>query len=148
MKKIICLIISALLLTISFVGCVPQPEEGIWQYGENYKNYSDMIDYARFAERLTGEDSPNKTDSLENGWNVGGTDLGFPIYDYGKNTMYYAFGDTFSTPNQSGTWRSNVLAISNNYDIKNGFAIDDFYKGGSGVAKAMTEGKHNVQLDT
>jgi hypothetical protein len=68
---------------------------------------------------LTGEYSINRTSS---NYQVFGTDLGI-IFDQGEE-IYIAFGDTFSGPDFTGNWRSNVLAITRDRDASDGILFD------------------------
>lgn len=55
--------------------------------------------------------------------NVYGTDLGIMWFNGDNQLTQLAFGDTFSGPNQSGTWRSNVLLLSNDRQLDNGLSL-------------------------
>ena len=48
---------------------------------------------------VTGPDSFSQT---QPNWDLGGTDLGIPIYNEATGTMYIAFGDSYSEYTQSG----------------------------------------------
>ncbi|MDR0399319.1 MAG: DUF4185 domain-containing protein [Treponema sp.] len=73
----------------------------------------------RIVEALTGEYSINRTFS---NYHVFGTDLGI-IFDKGED-LFIAFGDTFSGPDFSGDWRSNVLAVTRDRDASDGILFD------------------------
>lgn len=133
MKKLnftLCLLLSACFV----LGC----SSGSGDRKEENLSYSDYVQNVRFVQMLTGKDSPNETTVYD----VGGTDLGFPIYNSQNDTMYLAFGDTFSKPTQQGNWRSNVMAVSKDADFSDGIEIDSFIAGGSGIARAMIDGHH------
>ena len=137
MKKIrrIASIACALLMALAVSGCAGEGETvEKWTEGEG------PVAEASFVARMTGEHGV--TNTLQ--WNVGGTDLGFPIYNSKNDTMYYAFGDTFGDPGQTTMWRSNTLAMSRDFDFSDGIAIEDYYKGPTGIAKAVIDGYHNL----
>ncbi len=48
---------------------------------------------------------------------VYGTDLGIMWFNGVNNTVQLAFGDTFSGPNMTGDWRSNVLLLQDMTDM-------------------------------
>lgn len=55
--------------------------------------------------------------------NVYGTDLGI-MWSNGDNGLtQLAFGDTFSAPNMSGDWRSNVLLLSDDTELYDGLTL-------------------------
>lgn len=60
------------------------------------------------------------------GFNIDGTDLGI-MWDNGQpdDTHYVlvAFGDTFSQPNMTGDWRSNVLLLSTDNNLSDGMSL-------------------------
>jgi hypothetical protein len=60
------------------------------------------------------------------GFGIYGTDLGI-MWDNGlpapTHYVLTAFGDTFSGPNQTGTWRSNVLLLSTDNKLSNGLSL-------------------------
>lgn len=72
------------------------------------------------------------TDTMEL-FDVGGTDLGIPFtYTY-KNQeeedvteLRILFGDTFSNEYLVGNWRSNVMAVTTDFDFTDGITIDSF----------------------
>ncbi len=102
-------------------------------------SYDPSVDDVEYIAYLTGPEAP--VDTKEN-WQVGGTDLGFPIYNKTNGTMYVAFGDTFmNASNQSGLWRSNVLGITKDFDLSDGISFESF-KGNGVVASAIFEGQH------
>jgi hypothetical protein len=89
--------------------------------------------------------SPNKT-ALN--WNVGGTDLGI-IWEMGPGAYGIFFGDTFgrdftpnpSSPGPNGTsWRSNVLAFSDDNDLEDGLALSSMVVDGKGDAREIIYG--------
>ena len=55
--------------------------------------------------------------------NVYGTDLGIMWFNGENNLTQLAFGDTFSGPNMSGTWRSNVLLLSSDTELYDGLTL-------------------------
>ena len=56
-------------------------------------------------------------------FNIWGTDLGVMWENGLTHNIQVAFGDTFSGPNQTGSWRSNVLLLSDNIDLTNGLRL-------------------------
>ncbi|MGV1088348.1 MAG: DUF4185 domain-containing protein [Mycobacterium sp.] len=55
--------------------------------------------------------------------NVYGTDVGLMWFNPDNGNTQLAFGDTFSGPNMSGDWRSNVLLLSNDTQLYNGLSL-------------------------
>ncbi|MEG2015341.1 MAG: DUF4185 domain-containing protein, partial [Clostridia bacterium] len=136
--KTIILILCCLICLYSVVACAP--ERGEEEFEDNNLSYSNYVFNVKMIETIVGEANiRNNT----NQYRVNGTDLGFPIYNPSNNTMYLAFGDTFSTAMPGGgAWRSNVLASSTDFNLSDGLDIDGFYSGATGIAKAVIEGKH------
>ena len=56
-------------------------------------------------------------------FNIWGTDVGVMWENGLTKNIQVAFGDTFSGPNQTGDWRSNVLLLSNNIDLVHGLKL-------------------------
>ena len=54
---------------------------------------------------------------------VYGTDLGIMWFNGVNNKTQLAFGDTFSGPNMTGDWRSNVLLLSEDTQLYNGLSL-------------------------
>ena len=86
----------------------------------------------------TGRESPGRTDEYD----VGGCDLGFPLYVKEKDQIYYFFGDTF-TSGQTGHWRSNVVGISEDKDLSDGLTISSFLETSSGYTAYVINGHHD-----
>ncbi len=60
------------------------------------------------------------------GFNIYGTDLGIMWDNMQSGDTHYiltAFGDTFSGPNMTGDWRSNVLLLSTDTKLYNGLSL-------------------------
>lgn len=60
------------------------------------------------------------------GFNIYGTDLGIMWDNMQEGDTHYiltAFGDTFSGPNMTGNWRSNVLLLSKDTKLYNGLSL-------------------------
>jgi hypothetical protein len=55
--------------------------------------------------------------------NVYGTDLGIMWVNGDNGLTQLAFGDTFSGPNMSGDWRSNVLLLSDDTNLSDGLSL-------------------------
>ncbi len=135
-KTAISAIALTALLSVSLMGCgeTPRPEKPN-ENGE--KNMA--VDKIEWLGMVTGPDSPGKTEQ----YGVGGTDLGFPIYNSVNDTMYLAFGDTFTNAaTLSGMWRSNVLAYSKDFDLSDGLMLDGFITSKTNVAKPVIDGIH------
>jgi len=54
---------------------------------------------------------------------VYGTDVGLMWLNGANNKVQLAFGDTFSGPNMTGNWRSNVLLLSQDTTLYNGLDL-------------------------
>ena len=55
--------------------------------------------------------------------NIYGTDVGIMWFNGVNGKTQLAFGDTFSAPNMSGSWRSNVLLLSNDTNLTDGLSL-------------------------
>ena len=55
--------------------------------------------------------------------NVYGTDLGIMWFNGENGKTQLAFGDTFSAPNMTGDWRSNVLLLSEDTNLTDGLSL-------------------------
>ena len=55
--------------------------------------------------------------------NIYGTDLGIMWFNGDNQLTQLAFGDTFSGPNMTGDWRSNVLLLSNDLQLNDGLSL-------------------------
>jgi hypothetical protein len=55
--------------------------------------------------------------------NVYGTDLGIMWFNGVNGKTQLAFGDTFSGPNMTGDWRSNVLLLSEDTNLTDGLSL-------------------------
>ena len=86
---------------------------------------------SRKVAQLTGEDSPNKTQSRFGVW---GTDLGSLAVLDGKTYMFG--GDTFGDE-RNGHWRSNVLFIIEDEDPEDGLDIVGAVTDRQGRAKEL-----------
>ena len=56
--------------------------------------------------------------------NVYGTDVGVMWFNGENAKTQLAFGDTFSGPNMSGNWRSNVLLLSTDTQLYDGLTLE------------------------
>lgn len=106
----------------------------------------------RRVSRVTGKPignepfpSPNNTATK---WNVGGTDLGI-VWEMDPQTYGVFFGDTFGqdfAPNAAspgpngGSWRSNVLAFSNDSQLDDGLTFGSMATDNAGNAREMVFG--------
>ena len=140
MKKLLSLALSLLLAAAACLLSACDDRGGPGGYEDDTMSYSHLVYNVRTVAQLTGEDAV--TDTLA-GWQIGGTDLGFPLYNSRNGTMYLAFGDTFQrNTDMTGMWRSNVLAETKDFDLSDGLTIDGFYTGPTGLARAVIEGVH------
>jgi hypothetical protein len=57
------------------------------------------------------------------GFGIWGTDLGIMWENTLTGNIQLAFGDTFSGPNMTGDWRSNVLLLSQDKNLTNGLTL-------------------------
>ncbi|AQT82706.1 carbohydrate-binding protein [Mycolicibacterium litorale] len=57
------------------------------------------------------------------GFGIWGTDLGIMWENGLTGKIQLAFGDTFSGPNMTGDWRSNVLLLSTDKNLSNGLSL-------------------------
>ena len=55
--------------------------------------------------------------------NIFGTDLGIMWFNPINGKTQLAFGDTFSQPNMTGDWRSNVLLLSDDKNLSDGLSL-------------------------
>lgn len=55
--------------------------------------------------------------------NVYGSDLGIMWFNGVNGKTQLAFGDTFSAPNMTGDWRSNVLLLSDDTNLSDGLSL-------------------------
>ncbi|NLB85336.1 MAG: DUF4185 domain-containing protein [Acholeplasmataceae bacterium] len=133
-------LLIAVVCVILSLGMFACKKDGIKVYSSKIKSLKDM-------GLITGDDSPNKTG--EN-WNVGGTDLGIPIYDEANQKMFLAFGDTYSGADQLGNWRSNVMAVTTDLDASDGITIDSFLNNNRPVAKEFIPSRKvdNLEITT
>lgn len=91
-----------------------------------------------FVEWVTGPDSPNQT---HRHYDVDGTDLGsmFALGD----TLYLAFGDTFSCCRPKGggaggrNWRNNTLAFTTDRELEDGITFDGMVTNRNGNARPI-----------
>lgn len=60
---------------------------------------------------------------ITNGFGIYGTDLGIMWENGLTGKIQLAFGDTFSGPNMTGDWRSNVLLLSTDTNLTNGLSL-------------------------
>jgi len=104
-----------------------------------YQNLKECRTYAvSYVCQITGEDSINKTFSR---FDVGGTDLGIPMYNSNNDKMYVWFGDTFSDQGSfTGNWRSNVCLLSSDWDLSGGLHFDGALIDTEGRARAIIQG--------
>ena len=147
MKTRFLKIFSAVLvsvLTCSFIACggAKRDKSKINDFELSYYTKSDYIESIDWIGQITGEDCDNKTYSR---FNVGGCDLGIPVYNSKNDTMYVFFGDTFMSHTQmSGDWRSNVCLTSKDFDLHDGLTFDGAImdKEKENCARAIIDGLH------
>lgn len=127
----------------AFIGC--GKDGHIEDDGTEYLSYNEAVENVEWLGLITGAESENKTDE---GYLIGGTDLGIPVYNSVTEEMYLFFGDTFqNNKTQTGYWRSNVVGVSKDFDLSDGLTFDRFLAGGNGVAKAVIDGRHVNQFE-
>lgn len=99
---------------------------------------------------LDGELIPNPNQTYTK-YNVGGTDLGV-FWEMNDGTVGCFFGDTYGSdfrysttggPN-GGSWRSNVLAFSNDTDLMDGLSFSSMLADAKGNAKTIIPGAHDT----
>lgn len=102
--------------------------------------------------RVTGTAMPEETFPSPNNtavrWNVGGTDLGI-VWEMEPGKYGIFFGDTFGRdfkPNQAnpgpngGSWRSNVLAFSDDHNLEDGLSFSSMATDTRGDAREIIYG--------
>ncbi len=108
---------------------------------------AEHIEGTRRISAVTGRFATTDTMEL---FDVGGTDLGIPFtYTY-KNQeeedvteLRILFGDTFSNEYLVGNWRSNVMAVTTDFDFIDGITIDSFVStADNGFATELIPGIH------
>lgn len=76
------------------------------------------------GQRNTAFPGFNWTQTNNTKWaEVYGTDLGIMWFNGVNGYTQLAFGDTFSAPNMSGDWRSNVLLLSDDTELYDGLSL-------------------------
>ena len=76
------------------------------------------------GQRNTAFPGFNWTQTNNTKWaEVYGTDLGIMWFNGVNGYTQLAFGDTFSGPNMSGDWRSNVLLLSDDTELYDGLSL-------------------------
>ncbi len=76
------------------------------------------------GQRNTAYPGAGWTQTNNTGWaNVYGTDLGIMWFNGDNQLTQLAFGDTFSGPNMTGDWRSNVLLLSDDRQLNDGLTL-------------------------
>ena len=100
---------------------------------------------------MTGETFPSPNNTAVK-WNLGGTDLGI-VWEIQPGKYGIFFGDTFGNdfkPNPSnpgpngGSWRSNVLAYSEDTNLDNGLTFSDMATDNRGLAREIVYGGKDV----
>ncbi len=103
---------------------------------------------ARVTGKPIGNESFPNPNNTAGKWNVGGTDLGI-VWEMEPNQYGIFFGDTFGqdfVPNagnpgpNGGSWRSNVLAFSNDSQLEDGLTFGGMATDPSGNAREMVPG--------
>ena len=78
------------------------------------------------GQRNNGYPGSGWTQTNNTSWaNVYGTDVGVMWFNGENNMTQVAFGDTFSGPNMTGNWRSNVLLLSNDTQLYDGLTLEN-----------------------
>jgi len=143
-KRLLIGIVCA-ILSLGMVACNRENKEE--EPVDNETLYSNKVESLVNLGLITGDDSPNKTGQ---NWDVGGTDLGIPIYDEANKKMYFAFGDTYSGADQHGNWRSNIMAVTTDLDASDGITIDYFLNNNRPIAKEFIPSRKvdNLEITT
>ncbi len=115
-KFLVCLL--ALIMLFSSVGCNGTPSTNGSENSESVGEIVDrtgysISDYTEYVYSLGPITGPNSKNYFEN-CDVGGTDLGFPVYDDTRDRMYFCFGDTFSN-HMSGNKRGSTIGYVDNW---------------------------------
>jgi hypothetical protein len=77
------------------------------------------------GQRNSGYPGSNWAQTNNTSWaNVYGTDLGVMWFNGENGKTQLAFGDTFSGPNMTGNWRSNVLLLSDDTQLYDGLTLE------------------------
>lgn len=105
------------------------PEWRILQDEENKYNLK-SVDSVKFVETLTGEYSPNRTQT-----NYGVASIGGGYMVDCDSFVMFAFGDTKREDGVGLPWRANMLAHSTDFDYTDGILFDGFYSVDSGEYK-------------
>ena len=140
MKKRCLLFIPLVLLTLS--SC--QKNSEIESSSSNSHEETSKLSYDKIVDNVenrgfvTGENAPGVTTDFD----VGGTDLGYPLYIKEINKTYYFFGDTFSR-GQTGNWRSNVIGISEDDNLDDGLTLSSFVSNSAGYTTYAINGHHD-----
>ena len=141
MNKNKYIVIGGLLLSMAVCGCGGgnKPIDPInFPAGLNFK--------VSYCKQVVGEGA--KTDTITD-YLVGGTDEGFPCYDETRDRYYMFFGDTFRYGSQTGHWRSNVMAWSDDKKLSDGLDIRGFHtdpKKGK-MAAPVIDGLHHNRFE-
>ena len=147
MKKLIRLLMAMImcltsLFTVACTQTPPEtpPEEPDPNLGPKMTFDESLVEHVQWLGIFTGKNSFNGDIYKE--VNIGGTDLGYPMYNSKTEEMWLFFGDTFETK-MSGMWRSNTCAITTDFDLSDNLTINDYlrYKEG-GMAKDIAPSKH------
>ena len=99
------------------------------QDDENKYNLK-AVESVKFVDMLTGEYSPNRTQTNYGVASVGG---GYMVDC--KDFVMFAFGDTKREDGVGLPWRANMLAHSTDFDYTDGILFDGFYSVDSGEYK-------------
>ena len=108
------------------------------QSSEEILSYDKHVYSVENCGFVTGRESPGQTQEFD----VGGCDLGFPLYIKEIDKTYYFFGDTF-TNGQSGNWRSNTVGISTDKDLSDGLTLSEFLSTPAGYTTYVINGHHD-----
>lgn len=115
-----------------------------WEIPEDSFTYHNSILYVREIGDAAGAGAIVPTD----GWGVGATDLGFPIYDKESGRVYFVWGDTFAgTCAWSGRWSSSAVLYTDNLNFTKGIMYDGVVEGRQG-SLSVTPITNNVAFHT
>lgn len=136
MKSIVSVFLCALLLVSPTLSLAQAPGLGEDREigtlpGKQWEFHTLTKTSVRMVSQVTGEDSPNKTQSRFGVW---GVDLGSMAVI--RDTTYMFGGDAFGDA-KNGHWRSNVLFLIQDDSPSDGLTIVDAVKDKRGKAKEL-----------
>ena len=144
MKKTFLTGLSVVLagaFTLTAFGCggAKRDKSKINDFEPSYYSSCRILESIDWVGQVTGEKSISQTYTR---FNVGGCDLGVPLYNSKNDTMYVFFGDTFMGHTElAGDWRSNVCLMSKDFNLSDGIYFD------TAVMDEKTENRARAIID-